>query len=66
MIRNVLIVDIAIALLIGLLVLLLSPGLAVAAIIALVVLVACGVSLLWGAWRTRRSRRRAPRGGRLR
>jgi Flp pilus assembly protein TadB len=52
-----LLVDVAIAVLIGALVVLLSPGLAVAAIIALAIVLVSGISLLWGAMRTRRRRR---------
>ena len=58
MTRPSLLVDVGIALLIGALVLLLSPGLAVAGIIALAIAVVCGISLLWSAMRTRRRRRR--------
>lgn len=58
MTRPSLLVDVGIALLIGALVLLLSPGLAVAGIIALAIAVVCGISLLWSAARTRRRRRR--------
>jgi ABC-type bacteriocin/lantibiotic exporter with double-glycine peptidase domain len=56
--RPTLLVDVAIAVLIGALVLLLSPGLAIAAIIALGIVLVCGITLLWGVMRTRRRRRR--------
>jgi predicted membrane metal-binding protein len=64
--RNPLAVDAAIAVLIAALVLILAPGLAVVALLVLIVLVACGVGLLRRALRSRRPprRRNAPRHGR--
>lgn len=50
--RNVLLVDVAVAIVAALVVLAVTPGLAVAAALAIVVLVACGVSF------RRESRRR--------
>jgi hypothetical protein len=52
-------IDAGIALVAAAIVLIVSPGLAVTAIIALIVLVVCGISLLWGGWRRRRRLRRA-------
>ena len=59
--RNTLLVDAAIALAIAGLVLIVSPGLAVVAILAVAALVVCGASFAVAAWRGRRARRRAPR-----
>ena len=56
--RNLLIADVAIALLIGVLLLVLSPGLAVAGIIAILILVVVALSILWNALRDRRRFRR--------
>ena len=58
--RNTLLVDLGIALALTILVLILVPGLAVVAIIALAALVVCGVSFAVTRWR-RRSARRASR-----
>ena len=61
---NTLLVDLAIALAITILVLILLPGLAVVAIVALAVLVLCGVSFAVTRWRRRgaghTTRRRTP------
>jgi len=59
--RNTLLVDLAIAVALTVLVLIISPGLAVVAIIALLVLLVCGVSFAAVGWRRRRARHRAPR-----
>jgi Flp pilus assembly protein TadB len=56
--RNPLVIDAAVAVVIVALVLILEPGVAVAAILALILLVVCGVSYLVA----RRPRRRAPAG----
>jgi hypothetical protein len=54
--RNVLLIDAALAVGLAAIVLIVAPGLAVVAIVALLVLLACGVSL--GIGRIRRGRRR--------
>jgi len=59
--RNTLLVDAAIALAVTALVLILAPGLAVVAILALLALVVCGVSFAVAGWRRRRARRHARR-----
>jgi uncharacterized protein HemY len=56
--RNLLLFDVAVALALAGLVLILAPGLAVVAIVAVVALVVCGVSFAVGRWRRRRARRR--------
>jgi hypothetical protein len=45
--------DLAAAALIATLIVIVSPGVAVAGIVAIVLLALCGVSLLWGRWRAR-------------
>jgi hypothetical protein len=64
--RNTLLIDIGIAVAIGILVLIVTPGLAVAGMIALLVVLVCGVTLVLDARRAaaRRSRltRRPGRG----
>jgi uncharacterized protein HemY len=59
--RNTLLVDLAIAVALTVLVLIIAPGLAVVAIIALLVLLVCGVSFAVMGWRRRRGRHRAAR-----
>ena len=59
--RNLLLTDAAIAAVVAILLLVLSPGLAVAGAIALLVLLACGISLGVGRWRRRSSHERALR-----
>ena len=59
MTRNTLLVDLAIAVAITLVVLVILPGLAVVAIVAAAVLLVCGVSFAVGAWRRRRARYRS-------
>ena len=59
--RNTLLVDLAIALAIAGLILIIAPGLAIVAILALVALVVCAVSFAFVGWRRRRGRLRAPR-----
>ncbi|MBV9366507.1 MAG: hypothetical protein JOY89_19915 [Solirubrobacterales bacterium] len=59
--RNTLLVDLAIALAVTILVLILVPGLAVLAILALAVLVVCGVSFAVTRWRRRGSRQASRR-----
>lgn len=51
--REVVAIDLAIAAVVAALVLIVTPGVAVSAIIALVALAAVGVNLAWGAWRRR-------------
>jgi hypothetical protein len=46
-------VDIGLGLLIALAALLITPGLAIVAVVALLVLAICGVSMLLGRWRSR-------------
>jgi Flp pilus assembly protein TadB len=53
--RNPLIMDIAIAVLAAILILVLTPGVAVAGLIALLVLAACGISLVVDSRRRRRA-----------
>jgi drug/metabolite transporter (DMT)-like permease len=55
--RNVLLVDVAIALALAGLVLILSPGLAIVAIVAVAALLVCGVSFAIAGVRSRRSAR---------
>jgi hypothetical protein len=63
--RNTLLADVGLAALVAVVVLIISPGLAVTGMIALLVLLICGVSLLVGSRRARRSRvRRVPPAGR--
>ncbi len=58
---NTLLVDVGLAALVAVVVLIISPGLAVTGIVALLVLLICGVSLLVASRRARRSRvRRVP------
>ena len=52
--RQTLLIDVAIAVVLTILVLILAPGLAIVAILGLIVLVVCGVSSAVGAWRVRR------------
>ena len=59
--RNTLLVDVAIAVAITIVVLIVLPGLAVVAILAALVLVVCGASFAVVGWHRRRVRRRAPR-----
>jgi hypothetical protein len=61
---NTVLVDAAIAVALTVLVLIIAPGLAVVALVALFVLVVCGVSFAVVGWRRHRARlarRRAPR-----
>lgn len=59
--RNVLLVDVVIALALAGLVLILAPGLAIVAIVAVVALLVCGVSFaIAGARKRRSARRRRP------
>ena len=55
--REVLAVDVAVAVVLAALVLILSPGVAIVAIIALIALAVAGLSLLWSSLRGRRRRR---------
>ena len=59
--RNTLLVDVLIALALAGLVLIVAPGLAVVAILAVAALVVSGVSFAIGGWRRQRAHRRAPR-----
>lgn len=59
--RNTLLVDVAIALAVAGLVLILAPGLAVVAILVAVVLLVCGVSFAISGWRARLWPRRSSR-----
>jgi|GEM_PF-3714046 len=59
--RRTLLMDVAIAVVIAALVLILSPGLAVVGILAIIVLLICGASWIISA---RRARRRGARWGR--
>jgi hypothetical protein len=64
MTRNPIWTDVAIALIVAAIVVVVAPGLAVVGIIALIVLLVCAVSLAYGARRRARSRaagRRRPR-----
>lgn len=54
--RNILLTDVGIAAAVAIVVLIISPGLAVTGIIALAVLLACGVGLFLDARRSRRTR----------
>ena len=59
--RNTLLADRAIALAIAGLVLILAPGLAIVAILAVLALVICAVSFAFVGWRRRRARYRGSR-----
>jgi predicted lysophospholipase L1 biosynthesis ABC-type transport system permease subunit len=59
--RNTLLVDVAIALAIAGLVLVVAPGLAIVAILAVLALVVCAVSFAFVGWRRRRARYRPSR-----
>ena len=59
--RNTLLVDLAIALAVTIFVLILGPGLAVVAILALAVLIVCGVGFAVTRWRRRGARRASSR-----
>jgi hypothetical protein len=59
--RQLLTIDAALAVLVAALVLIISPGLAVSGIIALVVLLGCGISVAIGRGRRRRGRQLARR-----
>jgi hypothetical protein len=65
--RNVLLVDLGIAIVAAIIVLLLTPGLAIAALIAILVLIACAISFRRESRRartaraSRRNRKRGPR-----
>lgn len=61
--RNVLLADFGIAILAAIVVLILTPGVAVAGMIAVVVLIACGVSFRHEARRRKRRGREPPRLG---
>ena len=67
--RRVLTVDLAIAVLAAVIVLIVSPGYAISGLLAIIVLLVCGVSLLRerraGARRVRPVRGRPPRPGRF-
>ena len=56
-------VDVVLALLLAALVLIVSPGIAVTGMIAVFVLVVCGLSIMIGRRRRRRPRRLTPRRG---
>lgn len=56
--RNTLVVDVAIALAIAGLILIVAPGLAIVAILAVLALLVCGASFAAVGWRRRRARRR--------
>ncbi len=58
--RNTLVADAAIAVVLAALVLILAPGLAIVAMLAILVIVICGVSFLLDARQVRAGRRRAP------
>jgi hypothetical protein len=57
----VLAIDVGLAVLLAALVLILTPGVAVAGIIAIVVVVVCVISLVWDARRGRSRTVRSPR-----
>ena len=59
--RNTLLADLAIALAIAGLVLILAPGLAIVAILAVLALVICVLSFAFVGWRRRRARYRGSR-----
>jgi hypothetical protein len=54
--RRVLAIDVGVAVLLAALVLILAPGVAVAGMIAIAVLVGCAISLAWDARRARAGR----------
>jgi F0F1-type ATP synthase assembly protein I len=63
--RRILAIDAGVAVLLAALVLILAPGVAVAGLIGLLVVVVCAISFLVGAWRRSRAvrpARRPPRG----
>ena len=55
--RNTLMIDFTIALGAMVVLVIVSPGLAIVGLIALLVLVVCGLSFLFDVWRRRRGRR---------
>jgi hypothetical protein len=59
--RNTLLADLAIALAIAGLVLIIAPGLAIVAILAVLALVICAASFAFVGWRRRRARYRRSR-----
>jgi ABC-type bacteriocin/lantibiotic exporter with double-glycine peptidase domain len=59
--RNTLVADAVIAVVLAALVLILAPGLAIVAMLAILVIVVCGVSFLLDAKQVRAGRRSAPR-----
>jgi hypothetical protein len=61
--RNTLMIDFAIALGAMIVLVVVSPGLAIVGLIAVLVLMVCGLSLLFDGWRRRRGGLREPRGG---
>jgi ABC-type bacteriocin/lantibiotic exporter with double-glycine peptidase domain len=58
--RNTLIVDLALAVVAMIVLVIISPGLAIVGLIAILVLVVCALSFVFDAWRTRRHGRRGP------
>lgn len=58
--RRILLADLAIAALVALLILLLTPGLAISGIIGLLVLLVLGLTAFVARWRRRSSRYRGP------
>ena len=58
--RNTLVADALIAVALAALVVILAPGLAIVAMLAILVLIICGVSFLLDAKHVRAGRRRAP------
>ena len=59
--RNTLVADALIAVVLAALALILAPGLAIVAMLAILVLIICGVSFLLDAQQVRAGARRAPR-----
>ena len=59
--RNTLIVDVGLALAAMILLVIISPGLAIVGLVAILVLLVSGLSFVFDAWRTRRRGRPAGR-----
>lgn len=58
--RGTLLLDFALAIGVAVILLIVSPGLAVVGLVAVIVLVVCAISLLFDAWRSGRRRRPPP------
>lgn len=57
-------IDVAIAVVAAIVIIVVAPGLAITALVALLILLLCGITLLFDRWRQRRPTPRARRGRR--